>query len=203
MTAEEFIRIFSALVLNFLHYYEEQHFLRSGPNKLRTSAVSPTVHDCCCECAYCPGPLVQDEEGNRIGCIPKYNEEKTKCPKPTERELLSAIFYVYLQAQTGVFDKTTLDKRSRWLVSQAKELVSHIDIVSIRNFHPSLLKDLVYYVSYNDTVLYRKLFPQPVYTTKCGRRLESIITNRERVFEQLQEYLIFLPKEVVDLVLIY
>ena len=73
----------------------------------------------------------------------------------------------------------------------------------IQPFHPNLLKDLVHYVSYNDTVLYRELFPEEVDRTRCGRKLEMIITVRERFFEQLYEYLNFLSKDVVQLVLFY
>ena len=116
MTPEEFLSLFSHLVMYFIHNYDPQFFLISGSNKWRTSYVPPTEHICCCECDGCE-PLSKDDKGNMVGCVPDYNKDDTECPMPTEDEMLSALFYVYLQAQTGVFDKMKLDKRSRWLVS--------------------------------------------------------------------------------------
>lgn len=200
MNRNDFNDLFSHLIIDFLRSYDVRYFIRYGNYKAVTRK-QPSDHFCCCDCAGCPGPLYTDEEGKIIGCIPSYDPDKCECSEPTYTEVEYAVFYVYLQVQAGIFDKRKFDKRSLWLISQAKKLVS--TKMMVQPFHPNLLKDLVHYVSYNDTVLYRELFPEEVDRTRCGQKLEMIITVRERFFEKLYEYLNFLPRDIVLLVLFY
>lgn len=182
--------------------------MRRWTNSDDTKGFSKTPrvdeHYCCCECDFCEGSFARGPNGKLVGCLPKSEDmkiETTHAPKVDE--LRSAIFYAYLQVRSNIFEKGIFSNRSKWLVSEAKRILSNFMVLP--KFSPLLFGSLFPYITMDDIRVYRQYFPYDVVSTSHGKRLRNLMSNKEKYYlkELIKVYLSQFPLELLRLILSY
>lgn len=173
---------------------------------LKDFKKAPCVNDhyCCCECDLCEGAFARGPNGELVGCLPKMEDLEIKYTSaPKVDELLSAIFYAYLQARSKIFEKGNFSNRSKWLVAEAKRILSNFMVLP--KFSPLLFGSLFPYITMDDIRVYRQYFPYDVVSTSHGKRLRNLMSNKEKYYlkELIKVYLSQFPLELLRLILSY
>lgn len=174
--------------------------------RLKEFETAPCVNDhyCCCECDLCEGAFARGPNGELVGCLPKMEDLEIKYTSaPKVDELLSAIFYAYLQARSNIFEKGHFSNRSKWLVAEAKRILSNFMVLP--KFSPLLYGTLFPYITMDDIRVYRQYFPYDVVSTSHGKRLRNLMSNKEKYYlkELIKVYLSQFPLELLRLILSY